>query len=151
MVALLRRNAKELEEGTFVLPATVEVRHDQKTSVLAGAVTIPDKRFHWFGKGLTNAEARHAFSRTTCNGCHAGDTGTEFCHIGPREAGKASELSDFLRIDARPSTADDPARRRRNVTSTEMADRIAAYLRFLQPGLKDHEVDRSIRRARRSH
>ncbi|TIX46283.1 MAG: hypothetical protein E5V36_02140 [Mesorhizobium sp.] len=45
-------------------------------------------------------ETRRKFSLATCNGCHAGETGTRFTHIGNegrREMGQPAELSGFLR------------------------------------------------------
>jgi hypothetical protein len=39
---------------------------------------------------------RHKFSLNTCNGCHAGETGTPFTHVFPRAAGVEAKLSDFL-------------------------------------------------------
>jgi Concanavalin A-like lectin/glucanases superfamily len=51
----------------------------------------------WVSSGITNSEARHAFSLNTCNGCHSsGETGTAFVHVKPREEGVAALLSGFL-------------------------------------------------------
>ncbi len=51
-----------------------------------------------FGANSTSPQdvcARHAFSLNTCNGCHAGDTGTVFTHIDP-SASVPVTLSSFL-------------------------------------------------------
>ena len=43
---------------------------------------------------VSNPEARHLFSLTTCSGCHAGETGTFFLHIDPMQS--PAGLSGFL-------------------------------------------------------
>lgn len=53
---------------------------------------------------ITNSEARHAFALATCNGCHTGETRTDFAHIAPRAAGVATVLSDFLTGLNQPKT-----------------------------------------------
>ena len=50
----------------------------------------------WRAPGVSN-EARHKFSMNTCNGCHAGETQTEFVHVAPREAGRVAALSPYLK------------------------------------------------------
>jgi hypothetical protein len=51
----------------------------------------------WTAPGIARPEARLAFSLGTCNGCHSiSETGTEFVHVKPRDAGQASVLSGFL-------------------------------------------------------
>jgi hypothetical protein len=69
---------------------------------LGAAARVPED-FFWRAPG-TASEARHKFSLNTCNGCHAGETGTEFTHVAPRAAGQAAVLSPFLR----GGTARDP-------------------------------------------
>ncbi|HEB94145.1 MAG TPA: hypothetical protein ENI94_11895 [Gammaproteobacteria bacterium] len=52
-----------------------------------GASTVPSSGFFWKAPGipstLAEAETRQKFSLETCNGCHAGETGTSFTHIKP--------------------------------------------------------------------
>ncbi len=43
-----------------------------------------------------NPEARHLLSLNSCNGCHGGETFTDFIHVQPREEGEESVLSGFL-------------------------------------------------------
>jgi hypothetical protein len=50
---------------------------------------------YWSG-AVADPEARHAFSLSTCNGCHAGETATKFTHVKPRAAGVEAALSAFL-------------------------------------------------------
>lgn len=37
---------------------------------------------HWNGPGIVSNDAREKFSLNTCNGCHTGETGTHFRHLG---------------------------------------------------------------------
>jgi hypothetical protein len=51
----------------------------------------------WDAPGVSNSEARHRFSRNTCNGCHSQrETGTFFLQVNPRDPGQESFLSGFL-------------------------------------------------------
>lgn len=59
--------------------------------------------FFWFAQGLGGPanpdETRRKFSLATCNGCHTGETGTRFTHIGSegkRETNEVAQLSKFL-------------------------------------------------------
>lgn len=56
---------------------------------------MPSADFTWHVAGATEA-ARFAFAMSTCAGCHAGETGTQFVHIQPRAAGAVADLSAFL-------------------------------------------------------
>ncbi len=68
-------------------------------SFLAGSAPMPDRVF-WdnptTGPVITSREARHKFSLQTCNGCHQGETNTEFTHIKPTPFGTPAELSGFM-------------------------------------------------------
>jgi hypothetical protein len=66
---------------------------------LGGSAPMPTRDFFWDGPlptGTIPGEVRHRFSLNTCNGCHAGETGTPFTHIFPRAFGQPAALSDFL-------------------------------------------------------
>jgi len=59
--------------------------------------------FFWFARHLATLanpyETRRKFSLATCNGCHTGETGTHFTHIGSegkRETNEVAQLSKFL-------------------------------------------------------
>ncbi|AZO00707.1 hypothetical protein EJ066_28375 [Mesorhizobium sp. M9A.F.Ca.ET.002.03.1.2] len=41
-------------------------------------------------------ETRRKFSLATCNGCHSGETATQFTHIGTRDMATPAQLSGFL-------------------------------------------------------
>ncbi len=71
----------------------------QREPFLGGDAPMPTEQFFWDGPQPTGAipgEVRHKFSLNTCNGCHAGETGTPFTHVFPRAAGQEAALSDFL-------------------------------------------------------
>lgn len=144
----IAKNMESAKDGSITFPVVLRDRGGKRISVLSGSALIPSKRFHWASTYITDPEARHNFSLRTCSGCHAGDSNTEFCHISPRRRGEASELSDFLRLDGRPLIIADPAKHGRTVESTEMADRIGAYAKVLDPGLREAELKRVVRKAR---
>jgi hypothetical protein len=80
--------------------AILEERHTVPESFsgqrfLAASSKVPED-FFWRAPSVAN-EARHKFSLNTCNGCHAGETATEFTHISNRAAGQTAQLSLFLR------------------------------------------------------
>ena len=55
--------------------------------------------FFWDGTpagAIATFGVRRHLSLNTCNGCHGGETGTFFTHIGVRNAGAPSALSGFL-------------------------------------------------------
>lgn len=79
---------------------TVPLSYPDDEPFLGGAVQ-PGAGFPWLGSAalvatLINPDARHEFSKATCNGCHTSETATSFVHIAPRVPGGESELSDFL-------------------------------------------------------
>jgi len=61
-----------------------------------GGAIDPGAGFAWNPAGVVNLDARHEFSKATCNGCHTSETGTDFVHISTRAPGTVSQLSDFL-------------------------------------------------------
>jgi hypothetical protein len=94
---------------------------DHSDDVLAGGAELPESLragsaemtapdFSWRVPGVSE-RLRSAFSASTCNGCHAGDTDTaRFQHIAPaRSLSAPAELSRFL-YDASATT--DELRRR---------------------------------------
>ncbi len=67
-------------------------------SFLAGSAIMPGVFWDNPPTGLliTSREARHKFSLQTCNGCHQGETATDFTHIKPTPFGIAARLSGFM-------------------------------------------------------
>jgi hypothetical protein len=66
---------------------------------------VPGPGFFWNAPGLNlspffgdNSEnwGRHRASLTSCNGCHAGETSTNFVHVDPSTPGLPANLSGFL-------------------------------------------------------
>ena len=73
--------------------------------------------FHWDGSEpkntgayIKNNAARHIVSLNACNGCHAGETQTNFWHVDPTFYGKEPNLSGFLSgtPDGSKATDNDP-------------------------------------------
>ena len=142
----------ENAKGTpLVLPGALAGPSGKSIPLLVGSSLVPNKRFHWDSVRITDPETRHHFSIRTCNGCHAGDTNTEFCHISPRLEGEASKISEFLRMDGSSFKILDPAVRRRQVESAEMRDRVSAFLSVLYPSLRERDLERASRRSRTTH
>jgi hypothetical protein len=79
-------------------------------SLRAGAAEMSAPDFSWRVPGISE-RLRSAFSGATCNGCHAGDTGTaRFQHIAPGASYTApAQLSRFLYDESAPT---DELRRR---------------------------------------
>lgn len=116
------------EDGTKAIPLGFDApTGSRRLLVLAGSSLIPDAGFYWESNRIGNTAARHNFSVRTCNGCHAADTNTDFCHISPRKRGEPSELSKFLRMSTEPFKIIDPGDRRRKITSAEMKNRIGSF------------------------
>lgn len=92
----INNNTAALLAGTHGVPATFN-----GVPFLAGSAITPGGLF-WNAPGITNNEARFRFSINTCNGCHAGETGTPFLHVAPRPAGVPAQLSTFLTGKVQP-------------------------------------------------
>jgi hypothetical protein len=86
----LRANLADVLAERHVVPETFG-----GARFLAAGAEVPEN-FFWRAPAA-DLEARHKFSLHTCSGCHARETGTQFTHISPRAAGKASTLSAFMR------------------------------------------------------
>lgn len=82
--------------------------------------TTTSQEFHWDVPGVA-ATTMRAFSRGTCNGCHAGETHTPATHITIREAGEESKLSDFMN----GTVVQDP-RNGANISYDDLGRRIRA-------------------------
>jgi hypothetical protein len=67
---------------------------------------IPGNEFQWNVPNVKSEELRTAFSINTCNGCHAGETGTRFLHVGPGDEG-GTELSEFVVLEEFPRRVKD--------------------------------------------
>lgn len=103
------------------------------TPFLAGNAIIPGDTagFYWTMNRHVAPEARRLFSLNTCNGCHGSEAGSRTgVHIQPREAGKESLLSDFIRRDGVPLRTTDPESKSL-VTYNEMNDRAAILAALL--------------------
>jgi hypothetical protein len=87
LVTWVQANRDALASGKYQLPRRF----------LAAAAPVVHETFRWLrGKMADNDAARTQMSLGTCNGCHAGETGTRFTHVGPRYRGSESRKSGWL-------------------------------------------------------
>jgi hypothetical protein len=104
-------NAAAILSETHVVPLEWQTPGKPRVPFLGGNAPMPTDRFFWDGPPPAASSiptpVRHKFSLNTCNGCHAGETGTPFTHVFPRRAGEEARLSDFLTGNAMPKL--DPA------------------------------------------
>lgn len=86
-------------------------RHDVPLSFegqpfLAGSSLNPFPQPVWNATGVNNAQARHLFALSTCNGCHGKDGHlTNFTHIAVRGPNDVAALSGFLTGTSFPDPA----------------------------------------------
>jgi hypothetical protein len=90
LAEFIEKNAKKIDAETHAVRPKF-----QGDRILAGSAKAPTPSFKWNAPGIPE-DLRLKFSRNTCNGCHTGDTGTFFLHIGPGAAGEPARLSKFL-------------------------------------------------------
>ncbi len=89
----INQNETAIVAGTYDVPLSLP----SGPPFLGGNAPTPFGMF-WDGSpgcgSINNPDARHNFSLTTCNGCHAGETATPFLHIDPQQS--PAGLSGFL-------------------------------------------------------
>ena len=89
----INQNEAAILSGTYDVPLSLP-----SGSPFLGAGAPTPFGMIWDGdpgcSSVSDPEARHIFSLTTCNGCHAGETGTMFLHIDPVPS--PAGLSGFL-------------------------------------------------------
>jgi len=91
LTTYVQQNAAAIAKKTQKVPAMF-----LGTPFGAAAADVPTNSFTWNVPGVS-ATLKQQFSLQTCNGCHAGDTGTNFLHVGPGQAnGGAAQLSNFV-------------------------------------------------------
>jgi hypothetical protein len=61
-----------------------------------GSAPVPAPGFFWTTPDPVPCCSRHGLSLNACNGCHAGETRTDFVHVRPRPQNAVSTLSQFL-------------------------------------------------------
>lgn len=92
----VEKNRVKIEKGTHEVPVTFS-----GAPFGAGSAEAPTNVFKWNVPGVS-ATLQQQFSVQTCNGCHAGDTGTNFLHVGADSNGGPAKLSDFVVNTAMP-------------------------------------------------
>ena len=94
LVNFINANEADILADKHVVPEQFPVGN----SFLAGSAIMPG--VFWdnppTGLQIASREARHKFSLQTCNGCHQGETATDFTHIKPTPFGIAARLSGFM-------------------------------------------------------
>ena len=116
-------------------PELISWVNDNQDDILADRHIVPvgllggdTRNLDWTGTGFQDPlEVRHHFALATCNGCHAGETATDFVHINRRRRGEQSMMSEYLTGE----TILDPGGETR--TFNELARR-ADFLRDLLQG-----------------
>jgi hypothetical protein len=107
--------------------------------------------FRWDAPTVRYREALRTFSMNTCNGCHCGETDTQFYHIHPRHRGEESRLSKFLQID-KGVEVKSLSHRGQPIELNEMGQRTAIFEAILNPGYDERKVHSLIKtRVRRAH
>jgi hypothetical protein len=90
LTTFVQQNQKKIEEGTHKVPVKFN-----GTPFSAGSAEAPSNSFLWNVPGVST-DLQQKFSLQTCNGCHAGNTATNFLHVAPSRTGGAATLSDFV-------------------------------------------------------
>lgn len=75
-----------------------------QVAILADQHVVPDellggdtRNLDWTGVGFDDPlEVRHHFALATCNGCHGGETATNFAHMSRRHQGEDTVLSRYM-------------------------------------------------------
>ncbi len=75
-----------------------------QVAILADQHVVPDellggdtRNLDWTGVGFDDPlEVRHHFALATCNGCHGGETATNFVHMSRRHQGEDTVLSRYM-------------------------------------------------------
>ncbi len=93
-------NAAQILAEKHVVPLEWRTPGKPRVPFLGGDAPMATAGFFWDGPAPAASSIptpiRHKFSLNTCNGCHAGETGTPFTHVFPRSPGQEASLSDFL-------------------------------------------------------
>lgn len=97
-----RQGAGESNDLVDWILANADTISQEKHEIPARFLTVGslafDDHFKWFaGNPQIPENVRHGLAVNTCNGCHSGETGTRFLHVGPRREGSEPELSSYLK------------------------------------------------------
>ncbi|HPE73051.1 MAG TPA: hypothetical protein PK018_12925 [Candidatus Competibacter sp.] len=116
LAALINTNERRLLDGTFDLAPQwfggvsasgpfqlTEFPDADKRSFTVTPLVGPFNDIPWSAADIVNNDARHVFALNTCSGCHRGETGTGFVHVGfperhalPNSLAEPATLSGFL-------------------------------------------------------
>lgn len=115
-------NAAAIREQKHTVPMELPAG----SPFLEGAAPAPTPDFFWQAPGAIDYETRRGLSLGTCNGCHTGETGTQFVHVEPfTRPGQQAALSRFLTgmPDGRPFVLQDPAGTRGSIDFADLKRR----------------------------
>jgi hypothetical protein len=84
-------NEAAILANTYTVPLT----YPAGMKFRAGSMLYDAFSFWTVGPGIADT-TRHQFSLNTCNGCHSGETETDFRHVGLALFGEQAPLSGFL-------------------------------------------------------
>jgi hypothetical protein len=74
----------------------VPLNYPAEVKFRAGSLMYASVFSHWYMGPTVDNNTRHHFSLNTCNGCHTGETQTDFRHVGLALFGEQAPLSGFL-------------------------------------------------------
>jgi len=117
LAQFINANAERVREGRHVVPLALSAGRP----FLGGAAETPSGLF-WSAPGISDYELRKGFSLATCNGCHAGETRTQFLHVAPTSFGKPAVLSAFL-TGGEGSVVSDPGGTSKQIRFSDLARR----------------------------
>ncbi len=91
LTKFIQENEEAIRTGQFTIPLVYDGQ-----PFLGGFCPTNSSSFKWNAPGVSR-ELIDKFSIKTCNGCHGGDTGTPFTHIGPPSTlHEPASVSTFL-------------------------------------------------------
>jgi hypothetical protein len=67
---------------TPIHPNEPFVAQNAESDIVTTPEGVVETVSHWHAPGIASNDAREKFSLATCNGCHTGETGTHFRHLG---------------------------------------------------------------------
>ncbi|MDI3291764.1 hypothetical protein [Polyangium sp. 15x6] len=86
----VRQNERKILDGTHKVGSRFKGEPFN-----GGSSRVPTNTFTWQVPGVAE-NLRKAFSIATCNGCHAGETSTNFLHVGKSRNGPETRISNFI-------------------------------------------------------
>lgn len=86
----VKQNERKILDGTYKVGSRFKGQPFN-----GGSARVPTNTFLWEIPGVAD-DLRQKFSIGTCNGCHAGETTTNFLHVSRSRTGPETRISDFI-------------------------------------------------------